>query len=218
MVAIIVPVLKRPHRVAPLMENVAAVTQRPYRLLFVATDSDSAEIAALKAAGADFVTINAPGTYARKINLGARETTEPLVFSAADDVVFHPGWLEAATAQLVNGIEVVGTNDLGNPRTMSGAHSTHSLFTRRYIDQGGVIDGPPGTVLHEGYPHEYCDDEFIGTAKARGVYAHAFDSHVEHLHYLWGKGTDDATYQLGRSRTVVGKHLFRRRKRLWARL
>lgn len=218
MVAIIVPVLRRPHRVVPLMESVAAATPKPYRLLFVATNDDHAEVSALEAAGADFLTIDAPGTYARKINLGARSSTERLLFSAADDLDFHRGWLEAAESHFVAGVEVVGTNDLGNPRTMEGVHSTHTLFTRRYIDDvGGVIDGSKGDVLHEGYPHEYCDDEFVGTAKARGVYAHALDSRVEHLHYLWGKGEDDETYRLGRSKTAVGRRIFMRRRRLWER-
>lgn len=216
-VCIVVPVLGRPQNVAPLIQSVEAATPSGYRLLFVATETDRAEIDALEAFSADFVTIDEPGTYARKINLGARCSTEPLLFTAADDLRFHRGWLTAARALLDGTVQVVGTNDLGNPRTVRGEHSTHTLVTREYIDgPGGVADGEPGQVLCELYPHEYCDDEFIQTAKARGVYAHAFDSHVEHLHYLWGKGEDDDTYRLGRSRTRKGRLLFRQRRRLWS--
>jgi hypothetical protein len=218
-VVIIVPVLGRPWRVQPTVTSIADATPKPYRVLFVATSGDGEEIHALKSCDADFVEIDKPGTYARKINLGARSSVEPLLFSAADDLHFHAGWLEAAKALLSDTVHVVGTNDLGNARTMRGEHSTHSLFTRHYIDTvGGVIDGPPGEVLHEGYPHSWVDDEFIQTAKARGVYAHAFDSHVEHLHWLWNKGEDDATYALGAKGHVPGMRLFRKRRRLWANL
>lgn len=218
-VVILVPVLARPHRVAPTIETVKATTPKPYRLLFIATESDTEEIAALEAARADFVTIPRRGTYARKINLGASVSDEPLLFMAADDLLFHPGWLLAASRLLSDTVQVVGTNDMGNRRTIRGEHSTHTLTTRAYInDPGGVIDGPPGAVLHAGYPHSWVDDEFVGTAKARGVYAHAYDSRVEHLHYLWGKGDEDPTYALGARGHDAGRRLFRQRRRLWANL
>lgn len=214
-VAIIVPVLARPWRVEPLIADVAAATPTPYRLLFVADTADTAEIDALEAAGADHIVIPRR-SYAAKINAGFAATTEPLIFSAADDLHFHPGWLAAAASHLEPGVEVVGTNDMGNPRTINGEHSTHTLFTRCYIDSvGGVIDGPPGTVLCEQYPHQFVDDEFIATAKARKVYAHAPDCHVEHLHWLWGKGEMDGTYRRGRQMHVTGKRIFQRRRHLW---
>lgn len=216
MIDVLVPVLGRPQNVAPLVESIEAATPEPHRIVFVASRDDDDEIDALQQAHQDFYIIDPPGTYARKINLGFRESTSPLVFSAADDLHFHPGWLPAACALLSDTVQVVGTNDLGNPRTMNGDHSTHTLFTRRYIDTvGGVVDRPPGQVLCELYPHEYCDDEFIQTAKARGVYAHATDAHVEHMHYLWGKGDMDATYELGRQRTREARRTFARRRRLW---
>lgn len=215
-VAIIVPVLDRPQHVARLMADVADATPSPFRLLFVADPHDRPELDALSTAGADFVVMPRRASYGQKINAGFAATTEPLVFSAADDLHFHPGWLDRAASRLDGTVEVVGTNDLGNPRTISGEHSTHTLFTRRYIDTvGGVIDGPPGVVLCERYPHDYVDDEFIGTAKARGVYAHAHDSHVEHLHWLWGKGSMDGTYRRGRSLSTTGRRIFRQRRALW---
>lgn len=216
-VAILVPVLGRPHRVAPTMQSVAAATPSPYRLLFIASRGDRDELAALNDAGADYVVIGHPGTYARKINLGARATTEPLLFTAADDLEFHAGWLDAAVAKLDGTVQVVGTNDLGNPRTIRGEHSTHTLVTRSYLDDpGGVVDGARGQVLCELYPHDYCDDEFIQTAQSRGVYAHAPDSHVEHLHFLWGKNEIDSTYQLGMRGHGQGRRIYTRRRHMWA--
>lgn len=218
---ILVPVLGRPQNVVPLVESIKAATPEPHSIMFIASAGDTDEIAALEAACQDYLVIDEPGTYARKINLAARETSSPLMFSAADDLLFHKGWLSEARWQLKDGVQVVGTNDLGNQRTINGDHSTHTLFTRAYInDPGGVIDGPPGQVLCEQYPHDYCDDEFIQTAKARGVYAHAFGSHVEHMHWLWGKGdpAKDDTYRLGESTSPQGGRIFAHRRRLWRRL
>jgi len=214
-VAILIPVLGRPHRIVPTIESVAAATSEPHRLLFLASDGDSPTIAALEAAGADHLVV-APGrgSWACKINDGYRATTEPWIFTGADDLAFHPGWFPRALAWADEKTGVIGTNDIANPRVMQGQHSTHSLFRRSYVDEHGTIDGPG--VMHEGYAHQFTDDEAIQTAMARGVYVHAFDSIVEHLHPMVGKAPDDDTYRLGREGTRDGKRMFLHRKRLWA--
>jgi glycosyltransferase involved in cell wall biosynthesis len=212
---ILVPVLRRPHRVAPLLESIEAATPEPHHVLFIADEDDTAEITALDKAGAEYLALSPPVNYAAKINAGYRASTESLFFMAADDLDFHAEWFRRAASYLSADIDVVGTNDLCNPRVMCGQHSTHTLVRRSYIEsQSGVID-EPDTVLHEGYKHEYCDDEFVQTAQSRGCYAHAFDALVEHLHPLVEKAPDDETYELGRAETNVSRRLFRRRKRLW---
>jgi glycosyltransferase involved in cell wall biosynthesis len=214
-VVIIVPVLGRPHRVSPLIENINHATPEPHRVLFVADVDDQPELDALQAVRAEWIAVDQPRNYAGKINAGYRATTEPLFFMAADDLNFHPDWLSRALKWMGEGIDVVGTNDICNPRVMTGQHSTHTLVRRSYIDTHGTID-EDGKVLHEGYAHEYTDDEFVQTAKKRGVYAHAFDSIVEHLHPNVNKADDDDTYRLGRSRTRESRRLFQYRQRLWA--
>lgn len=214
-VAILIPVLGRPQRVVPTIESVAAATPEAHRLLFLVSDTDEATIAALAAAGADHLVVAAGrGSWACKINDGYRATTEPWIFTGADDLAFHPGWFTRALAWADDRTGMIGTNDIANPRVMTGAHSTHSLFRRSYVDELGTIDGS-GLVMHEGYAHQYADDEAVATAKARGVYAHAFDSIVEHLHPMVGKAADDDTYRLGRDGTQAGKRLFLQRRRLW---
>lgn len=136
------------------------------------------------------------------------------MFLGADDLRFHPGWLEAAKAELDVGVGVVGTNDLGSPRVMRGAHSTHSLVTREYADVFGTIDRP-GRVLHEEYPHEFVDDELVATAKFRGAWRFASKARVEHLHPSWGKAPMDALYALQADRMSVGRRIYRRRSRMW---
>jgi glycosyltransferase involved in cell wall biosynthesis len=212
-VAILVPVLRRPQNVKPLLRSISAATPEPHRVLFICDPDDTEEHEAIAAAGGEMI---APGgSYAAKINTGYRHTREPLLFTAADDLHFHPDWLSRALKHMTDGIGVVGTNDICNPRVMCGQHSTHTLVRRSYVvTQSGVVD-EPDKIYHEGYAHEYCDDEFVQTAMARGVYAHAFDAIVEHRHYLVGKAEDDDTYRLGRSRTRLSRRLFIQRRRLW---
>lgn len=215
-VAILIPVLDRPHRVVPTIESVAAATPEPHRLLFVASEGDQAELAALTAAGADVLVVGPDRrSWAKKINDGYRATTEPWIFTGADDLAFHPGWFSRALAWADGTTGMIGVNDLANPRVMTGAHSTHSLFSRAYVDEFGTVDGPG--IMHEGYAHQFADDEAVATARARGRYVHAFDSIVEHLHPMVGKAPDDATYRLGREATRESKRLFLARRRLWLR-
>src|SRR4051794_39733158 len=104
-VTILVPVLRRPHRVAPLVASIEAATQLPHRTLFLGSPQDDAEPQAVRAAGAELLVIDrlpGPGDYARKINTGYRATDTPLLFLGADDLEFHPGWLEAAMARVTD--------------------------------------------------------------------------------------------------------------------
>lgn len=212
---ILVPMLGRPHRVAPLLDSVQSTTPGA-RVMFLLSTNDDQVSSEVSRVGAEWIDIpyHPVGDYARKINTGYRETTEPLIFMAADDLKFHPGWIEAARKHLTEGVGVVGTNDLGNPRVTSGVHSTHSLVTRWYVDRCGLIDRPRA-VLYEGYPHEYIDDELVETAKHRGMFAMALDAHVEHLHPNWGKAPLDPLYRQQQNRMVRGRNLYLTRRRLW---
>jgi hypothetical protein len=209
---VVVPMLGRPHTVAPLMESLTGDA----RVVFLCSPDDTDTQVACKASGAEVVVVGwerGDGDYAMKVNLAVRESDEPLLFLGACDLRFHPGWLEAATAKLTPGIGVVGTNDLGNPRVIAGQHSTHSLVTREYANRG-LIDGSPG-VLFEGYPHEYVDDELVATARKRNAWAFARDSLVEHLHPGWAKAPMDDIYAEQRQRMAVGRVIYRSRRHLW---
>lgn len=211
---VIVPMLGRPHRVAPVVESIRETSDAA--VLFVCSPRDAEVHHAVDAVGGEQLHVDGPfpGDYARKINAAAAVTFTPLIFTGACDLLFHPGWLEAATAQLAPGIGVVGTNDLGSSRVMAGEHATHSLVTRDYVTKFGTID-EPGKVLHEGYPHEWCDDELVATAKHRDAWAFAFDSHVEHLHPNWSKAPMDRIYAQQCDRMRRGRRVFLRRQRLW---
>jgi len=219
-VALLIPVLDRPKRVAPVLRSLEENTGAPFRALFIASQGFPDEHRAVEAAGGELVVVgfpHGPGDYARKINFAATKTTEPVLFLAADDVTFHPGWYEAACAALATLPEqcgAVGTQDMGNSRVLAGTHSTHSLVTRDYMTRFGTID-EPGQLLHTGYPHEFVDDEFVETAKHRGRFAFANDSVVEHLHPHWGKARFDSTYRRATARLEKGRAVYKQRAHLW---
>jgi hypothetical protein len=212
-VAVLVPAM-RPANAARFMTTLRASTG--LATAYAVVHEDDADTArAWKEAGAQVLTGPAE-SFAQKCNAGCRETAQPWVFLAGDDVAFHPGWLDHAqhTAR-TQGAAVVGTNDLGNPRVTSGSHATHLLIARSYLDeQGGSWDGP-GIACHEGYRHWYVDNEIVSVAQQRGVWAMALGSVVEHLHPSWGKAATDDVYKLGQSHAEADRKTFEKRCRIY---
>jgi hypothetical protein len=211
-VAVLIPVMRRPENVAPLVASLRASTglAKPY---FVVDAADTAERAAVLAAGATEIAVGfgTPGTFAEKINEGYRQTSEPWLFLVGDDVRFRPGWLDhAQEVARIYGVDVVGTNDMANPRTLAGEHSTHLMVRRSYIDEQGASWDGPGVVCH-GYGHWYVDDEIVTVAKQRGVWGMALGSFVEHLHPIVGKADMDDVYEIGQRRAPADRAEFERR-------
>lgn len=211
-VSILVPVLGRPHRVRPLVESIRAATPQPHEILFLADPGDRPTQDAVALVGGCRL-LSPGGSYAHKINAGVRATDTPFVLLAADDLVFHPGWLDAAIALMSDQVGVVGTQDLGNRRVIAGEHATHSLVARWYAQLGSIDD--PTVLLHEGYGHNFVDDELVATAKKRGAWAFAHDSVVEHHHPNWGKAQPDEIYAKGQAMFRRDRRTHFRRRRLW---
>lgn len=219
-VAVIVPVLKRPQNAEPFMRSLRASTGLATAYAVAGRD-DEETAAAWKAAGAELLLgdderVDDVGpvatTFAQRVNLGYRQTREPWLFITGDDVKFHAGWLDHAqhVADVLDA-HVVGTNDLGNPRVIAGEHATHLLIRRSYIDEVGASWDGPGVVCHEGYRHNFVDDEVVTAAKQRGVWQMALGSIVEHMHPLWSKGEDDDVYRLGQSHAGDDGKLYAKR-------
>lgn len=208
-VAILLPTYGRKDRLADVVEN--AVVSSDRLTVYLLMEPDEAD---------DYppaVTMTRPegfGNYAVAINYGYRETTEPYLFAAADDLNFHPGWLEAAMAKMVDEIQVVGTNDLGNVEVLAGEHSTHYLVDRRYLDDiGGCYDLGPGSFMPEVYDHNWTDREFVATATKRGVWTPCLESKVEHMHYLFQKASFDQTYARSFANENEDRDIYRQRVR-----
>ena len=215
--AIIVPVLGRPQNAKPFMESLKASGAELAKVYAVVDHADVKTLAAWRMAGAQVIQYDdgppdSPGgTFAAKVNLGYVCTDEPWLLLVGDDVRFKPGWLDHAQHAARDGAHVIGTNDLHNSRVTSGEHATHLMVRRAYVDERGASWDGPKVVCHEGYRHNFVDDEMVTVAKQRGVWAFAEYSKVEHLHPLWKNAEMDATYELGASFALQDKVLFEQR-------
>lgn len=214
---ILVPVLGRPQNAQPLVDSIDRATLVPHVTIFIATRGDDEQIEACKATGCVTLLVD-PGRseYARKINLAAASefATGEFLLTGADDLRFHRDWDRAAIDRFhETGKPVVGTNDLGNATVMKGLHSTHTIVHRSYLELGTIDD--PTKLLHEGYDHNWVDNEFIATASHRDMWTFAAHSRVEHLHPFWKKSADDAVYERGRASYHRDARLFRKRQKLW---
>lgn len=215
-VDVIVPVLHRPQNVRPLLETLRASTGLA-EAWFVCDRDDKVEQQTVRDNGGH--VIRCDGSFAEKVNHAYAELAKgreaaPWVFLTGDDVLFQPSWLDHAlyVAHEYGG-QVVGTNDLGNPRVTAGDHATHMLISRRYVDEvGATFDAEPGKVCGP-YRHWFVDDELVLAAKQRGVWQMALGSIVEHMHPLWGKGQGDDVYAKGQESAEADKALFEQRAR-----
>ena len=218
-VAILVPTLGRPQALRPLLESVARTTApRTVNVVFVVDHDDPATHAELQAAwqqGWLFGRCFADGTYPEKVNAGLWASDDPLVLPAADDVVFHAGWLEHALAAFTDGVDVVGTNDL-TPATVDGQHATMPIVRRSYIASPGAAHGETGSVFHAEYHHSWCETELCKLAQHRGVYASCPASIIEHRHHAWGTREIDDTDRKGNLRNWdADETLFEERQARW---
>lgn len=217
-IAILVPVLHRPQNIGPLLRSLQT-SVLPYRLLFLCSPHDREQQQALKAAAQEYSVVPwdpGPADWAKKLEHGRGLTSEPLMLLAADDLRFHQGWdVELRNAWRDFDVGVLGTQDLGNRLVIQGQHSTHPCVVRDYADCHGTIDDPK-LMLHQGYDHQYCDNELCETAMSRGCWKFLHACVIEHLHPSWGKGTGDSTYLKGNRHWQRDLKLFKRRKRLWS--
>ena len=211
--AVLIPVLGRPHRVTPVVDAFLGTCNCD--VVFIADRDDQPEIDAIKRDGRGRLLVH-DGGYAQKINYGVEVTKHGLLFLGADDLQPEPGWFEAAWRRAARDTErqphlsVIGVNDL---LRRDREHATHFLLTREYAELP-TIDGARGPLCDQ-YRHWFVDDEFVATARARGVYAYAADAHVRHLHYLNHAAPDDDTYARGRQFARQDGRVFRTREHLW---
>lgn len=221
--AIVVPVHHRPAALVPLLDNITLTTPDA-TVIIMPTPEDEATITQLERIQETgrypklcWFVIDGALQWSTKLNLAYKLVGDGYryLFTGADDIVFTPGWLDAALDKMQRGIMVVGTRDMLTTVVMDGAHATHFLVDTDYlIDPGGVVDEGPGSFLYEGYRHNYADDEFIRTAKARYRFAMS-EAVVRHLHHLSGATSYDDTYKIGDDSKQADSILFESRRHLW---
>lgn len=208
-VAVVVPVLRRPHAAGAFMASWRA-SGPAGSAVYAVTDADDRETRqAWFDAGAIVLTSDRGSSYACKVNYALEATSEPWLLLLGDDVRFHPGWLEAAL-RAGERAPVVSTNDMG--RTDLDRLAIHPMFARDYLVQRGASFDGPGLIAHEGYRHWYVDREWSFLAAERGVLTYAADCLIEHLHPIHHKGEMDDTYRLGQAAAADDARLYRKRE------
>jgi hypothetical protein len=214
-VRILIPMLGRAHLVQWLVENIR--TSSDASVLFICSPNDRDAIIACNRSGEDVLVVDwepERADYAKKINLGYRETIEPWLFLGASDLVFHHDWDKFGLMVAERtGAGVVGTQDTRNPSVKRGIQSTHSLVRREYIQEFGGTYDHSGEIYSEHYDHQYVDVELVETAKLRGRWAFSKRSVVEHRHPHWGTAENDATYEKAMRQTTQDRRLYVRRIR-----
>jgi len=219
-IVVLVPVLNRPQNVKPLLESLRANSVSKPAVLFVCSPGDDDSRHAITSCAAPYTVVAWSADradWAKKLEHGRGLTVQPLMLLAADDLRFHPGWDTALIdAWRRHDIGVMGTNDMGNPQVKRGLHSTHPCVRREYADCFGTVDDGE-LMLHQGYDHQFCDNELVETAMSRGCWYFCAASRVEHLHPSWKKAPLDSTYAKAFRDGKRDARLFRRRRALWRR-
>lgn len=198
MISILIPVLGRGHLIAPLVENIHQATVVEHEIVFICTAGDSAESDCIRS-GEWTISVEwepGRGDFAKKINHAYGRCESDWFFQGATDLRFVAGWdEEALRVAKAWRSGVIGTNDLGNPLVTRGQSSTHTMFSREYIEKFGGTFDDSGIVFSEQYDHQFVDTEFVELAKLRKQFRAARRSVVEHLHPHWNKGEMDSTYE-----------------------
>lgn len=226
MINVLIPTLGRAHRIPGIVANVRATSPQVSRVVFCLEnhDTESTEVAEAVAdeyeRGYVHVTVNtrAPN-YSGAINSAwgeRRIIPNKYWFAGADDLHFESDWDAHALNKFDGWFGVVGTNDKLNPYVQAGAHATHYLVDSDYLEKvGGIVDQGPGSFLFEGYGHNYCDTEFIGTAKMRAKFRPCLESVVTHLHWTTGKTPVDATTDKANATYAADSAIYDSRRDLW---
>lgn len=207
--AIFIPTVKRPHLIGPLIDNIRANTPEEHTIYIMTNDKKTMEIAVEKNVEIIDDSHEEDHRYNTRINHLFNMTDEPFIFTCADDVIFHKGWLTEAKKFLGAGAKVVAVNDRLNKE------GTMFLIDRTYIDEHSGCMDEPGVIFHTGYFHNFVDTELIAVSRKRKVFAKAELSIVEHNHYLNHKRSLDESDLWAQQHIKKDQQRFLSRRRLW---
>ena len=139
--------------------------------------------------GMAHLCVTEPLTAPQAWNLGAAASKAQWFGLGADDLLFHPGWLEAVWPLLQEPWGIIGLDDGADSFNRLG-WATHWLVSRNFCltHMGGVMVPPV-------YAHGMVDVEVCQLAQRLGLFTYAPDALVEHLHPDWDKAERDALYE-----------------------
>lgn len=210
-IGIYIPTLGRPHALQRVVDNIAASTVTPCRVVFVTEKTDLDSTLAAEATGAAVMVNEYDGSYSNSIQTAYERDDSPGFIAANDDFDFQPGWDVAARETMREGAQVVGIHD----GYQGCQFTTICLVDRRYIvEQSGVIDIP--NRVQYPYRHNYGDTEFHATAVRRGVFRACPGSMILHRHPDFGHAEQDTTYRKSQATAGEDAVTFASRAHLWA--
>ena len=210
-IAIFIPTLYRPDKLKRTIKSIQDTSDVHTYVMFPRDDINTQEVIE-HFNNVEYFTDSDPENmrFVRRIQYLYSVTDDDWFLTGADDVVFRDGWLQAAEPYM-NDYSVISFDDMCNPNVPG----TNFLIKRQYIDeQSGVVDSPK-TVLHQGYYHNFCDNELIGTAKARNTFIKC-DGKIEHFHHTVGKSENDIIYSMAQAKFHDDAALCHSREHLWS--
>lgn len=123
----------------------------------------------------------------------------------ADDIKWHPGWLEAALSLAdKSGAQVIGLHD---GHTNLNHYGAHYMVHREFVEKelGGAFIPP-------GYGSWWFDREVCEKAAGLGLYAPCWDALAEHTHPDWNSAPMDDTYKMALPLHDTDRQLYEARK------
>lgn len=197
-VSIILPTTGRPARAAKCLQSILdTVGDRAVEIIAV-VDADVTTVEMLESvmfsAGIGTwprLSFDVSNEYRGNVaawNSGLAQALGTYIVFAADDLTFHPGWLEESLkvmATLPDGIGLVGFND--------GHWNGNELATHYIMHRQFIIEVLGGVIAWEWYKHSFNDLETNARAKRAGRFAWAEKAMVTHDHWTYGTRERDAT-------------------------
>lgn len=127
----------------------------------------------------------------------------------ADDLVFHPGWLEMALRVVeLTGAQVVGFDDGGH--TCIEQYAPHYMCSRWWAEET-----QEGFFVPPVYKSWWFDREVCERAREMGLYTAATGAVLEHKHPDWKTAPMDETYRQAWPLHDVDRATYTARKMEW---
>lgn len=205
-ITVVIPSQQRPKRLLRAVESVLR-TAPGAEVVCVLDREDDDSRAILGALEVKSVLISGDVHTAERWNAGAAVGKGALFVTGADDLVFQPGWAEAALADMatLNNYGIVALNP--GPDFSFGQLASHFMASRKYLalSQGGVLMPPV-------YKHGFCDVEVTYRATQRHRIKYCAGAKVVHEHPWNGTAVTDAIYEKGASSKAEDEALFLERR------
>jgi glycosyltransferase involved in cell wall biosynthesis len=205
-ITVVIPSQDRPERLLRAVESVLS-TAPDAEVVCVLDRDDDASRAILRGLDVRSVLISGGVSTAERWNAGAIVASGDLFVTGADDLIFQPGWAEAALVdmQKLNNYGIVALN-LG-PDFNFGLLASHFMASRKYcsLGQGGVLMPPV-------YQHGFCDVEVTYRATQSHRIIHCEAARAVHEHPHNGTAEEDDIYRKGKASHDEDDALFHQRK------